>query len=90
MACVIMHSRISADATLHPSSANSYQRRIDFKKRKESKFVLHPQDHEPTGSTGPTGAGTNEIVYANTWVDIKLVGPVIDRAMAAAGILPKR
>ena len=87
---IVFASRGSYLEWVNPSSANSYQRRIDFKKRKESKFVLHPQDHEPTGSTGPTGAGTNEIVYANTWVDIKLVGPVIDRAMAAAGILPKR
>jgi hypothetical protein len=68
---------------VNPSRENSYFRRIDFKKRKESKFQLHPQEQDPLPQNSWPG---NQWIYQNTYVDMSLFGREIDRMMAIAGI----
>lgn len=71
---------------VNPSRVNAYFRRIDFKKRKDIKFQLHPDPKDPLPQDSWPG---NQWIYQNTYIEMNIFRDEIDAMMKEAGI-PKK
>jgi hypothetical protein len=72
---------------VNPSRVNSYFRRIDFKKRKDMKFQLHPDPKDLLPQDSWPG---NQWIYQNTYIEMNIFRDEIDAMMKRAGIKPKK
>mmetsp|Transcript_12181 Transcript_12181/g.34558 ORF Transcript_12181/g.34558 Transcript_12181/m.34558 type:complete len:136 (+) Transcript_12181:2130-2537(+) len=70
---------------VNPVPENAYFRRIDFKKKAESQFALHPGDEEASPQDSWPG---NQWIYQNTFVDLATphFRDALDEMMHSAGI----
>ena len=68
---------------VNPRRDFSYFRRIDFKKRPDALFNLHPDPTEPLPNSSWPG---NQWIYQNTYMDMESLSQAIDDMMQKASI----
>ncbi len=83
---IVLASECPYEEWVNPVRENAFFRRSDYSKKTwNMTYSLHPEPNTPLPQDGWPG---NLWIYQNTYVDMNLFGPVIDRLMDQAGIPP--
>ncbi|KAL4550286.1 hypothetical protein Ndes2526B_g08441 [Nannochloris sp. 'desiccata'] len=84
---IVLASECPYDEWVNPVRENAFFRRSDYSKKSgwNVTYSLHPEPDMPLPEDGWPG---NLWIYQNTYVDMNVFGPEIDRLMEKAGISP--